>query len=243
MAGLEVTGLEVTRDALLRGRLPLYQPRAGYRTNVDSLWLAAFARGVRPASHAIDLGAGVGAVGLATLVMGVAERATLVDLDPDLVELARRNCEGFAAEARIVDLERRLPTELAAQFDLVVANPPYGDPRDVLSPDPKRARARTAGENTLPGFVRAARAALGAKGRACFVYSARDLARLLELLAESGLEPKRMRLVHPRASEPARVALVEAKPARPGGLRVESPLVAMNDDGSWTAEARSILEG
>ena len=40
MAGLEV---EITRDALLRGRLSLYQPRAGYRFNVDALWLAAFA--------------------------------------------------------------------------------------------------------------------------------------------------------------------------------------------------------
>ncbi|MGZ3418811.1 MAG: tRNA1(Val) (adenine(37)-N6)-methyltransferase [Polyangiales bacterium] len=238
-----MAGLEVTRDALLRGRLPLYQPRVGYRTNVDSLWLAAFSRGKRRAIRAIDLGAGVGAVGLATLVMGVAERVTLIDIDPDLIELAERNCEGFAADARIVDLEARLPSELTAQFDLVVANPPYGDPRDVTSPDPKRARARTLGENTLPGFVRAARAALGAKGRACFVYSVRDLARLLELLTEVGLEPKRMRLVHPRASEPARVALVEAKPARPGGLRVEAPLIAMDERGEWTAEAREILEG
>lgn len=242
MAGLEV-GLEVTRDALLRGRLSLYQPRAGYRTNVDALWLAAFAKHEKKAIRAIDLGAGVGAVGLATLVMGVAERATLVDLDPDLVALATRNCEGFEAEAHVVDLEDRLPESLTARFDLALANPPYGDPRDVTSPDPKRARARTAGEKTLPGFVRAARASLGAKGRACFVYAARELPRLLELLVASGLEPKRMRLVHPRANEPARVALVEAKPARPGGLRVESPLVVMNEDGTWTDEARAILEG
>lgn len=240
MAGLEV---ETTRDALLRGRLSLWQPRAGYRVNVDALWLAAFARGKKRAIHAIDLGSGVGAVGLASLVMGVAERATLVELDPDLVELARRNCEGFAAQAQVVDLEERLPESLTARFDLALANPPYGDPRDATSPDPKKARARTAGEKTLPGFVRAARASLGAKGRACFVYAARDLQRLLELLVTSGLEPKRLRLVHARANEPAGVALVEAKPARPGGLRVEAPLVVMNDDGTFTDAARAILEG
>jgi tRNA1(Val) A37 N6-methylase TrmN6 len=240
VAGLEV---EITRDALLRGRLSLFQPRAGYRVNADALWLAAFARGKKRAIRAIELGAGVGAVGLAALVMGVAERATLVELDPDLVELARRNCEGFEAEAQLVDLEERLPESLTARFDLALANPPYGDPRDATSPDPQRARARTAGEKTLPGFVRAARASLGAKGRACFVYAARDLPRLLELLVASGLEPKRLRLVYARANEPAGVALVEAKPARPGGLRVEAPLVIMNDDGTFTDEARAILEG
>ena len=39
------------------------------------------------------------------------------------------------------------------------------------------------------------------------------------------LVPKRLRLVHARTSEPARLALVELRPAKPGGLVVEPPLI------------------
>jgi tRNA1(Val) A37 N6-methylase TrmN6 len=233
---------EVTEDRLLRGRLALLQPKHGYRVNVDALWLAAFARGSKCAERAIDLGCGVGAVGLAAIVTGVARAATLIDVDASIVELATRNAAPFEAEVRRHDLVERLPSDLHGRFDLALANPPYGDPRDPVSPDTYRATARTARPGTLLGFVRAARAALGAKGRACFVYDVRDLATLLELLSGVGLEPKRLRFVHAREELPANVALVEAKPARPGGLRVESPLVAMTSDG-WTEEARAILEG
>src|SRR5579871_1698704 len=86
--------VEATQDALFGGSVVLFQPPrgAGYRTNVDALLLAAFAaaptpgnaalvvparagdRGVRQpplrprsAPVAFDLGAGVGAVGLALL--------------------------------------------------------------------------------------------------------------------------------------------------------------------------------
>jgi tRNA1(Val) A37 N6-methylase TrmN6 len=63
------------------------------------------------------------------------------------------------------------------------------------------------------------------------------------LLARAGLEPKRLRMIHPLPDAPARAGLVEAKPARPGGLRVESPFYAMRAPGEWSAEARRIMEG
>ena len=50
-------------------------------------------------------------------------------------------------------------------------------------------------------------------------------------------------MVHPLQDGPARVVLVEAKPGRPGGLRVEPPLTVMRVPGEWTAEARRIVEG
>src|ERR1700704_4609942 len=73
MAGLSGGALgggvpvEATQDTLFGGSVVLFQPLrgAGYRTNVDALLLAGFATGATPASVAFDLGAGVGAVGLA----------------------------------------------------------------------------------------------------------------------------------------------------------------------------------
>jgi tRNA1Val (adenine37-N6)-methyltransferase len=248
VAGREQVGeSDLRQDALLRGRLPLLQPARGYRVNVDALWLAHFTRQAKPARRCLDLGSGVGAVGLALLLNEGARSATLLDVDDALVALARRNADGAGLGDRVdvvtADLHARLPAALVHAFDLVVANPPYGVSGAARpSKDARRARARTGSRDTLAAFARAARQALGAAGRACFVFPATDLERLLAALRSTGLEPKRMRLVHPLPQAPARVVLVEAKPARAGGLRVEPPLVAMRAPGDWSEEARRILE-
>ncbi|MBI2394852.1 MAG: methyltransferase [Deltaproteobacteria bacterium] len=244
---------QVTVDTLWGGRLPIAQRAVGYRTNVDALWLAAFAAagasaaGAKPARACVDLGAGVGVVGLALVVDGAARGATLLEIDPALVELARRNAEAAHVADRVdvreSDLRGPLVDSLRHRFDLVVANPPWAARPTRPSPDAAKARARTADPATLPGFVRAARAALGAAGRACFVYPATELPHLFRALREVGLEPKRLRLVHPLPDAPARAALVEAKPARPGGLRVEAPFFAMRAPSIWSDEATRIIGG
>ena len=55
---------ETSEDAVLGGRLLLRQPRAGHRVGHDAILLAA-AISARGGDHAVDLGAGVGAAGLA----------------------------------------------------------------------------------------------------------------------------------------------------------------------------------
>jgi tRNA1Val (adenine37-N6)-methyltransferase len=74
-------------------------------------------------------------------------------------------------------------------------------------------------------FIAATRALLGKRGRACFVYPANDLTRLLADFQAHGLQPKRVRFVHASPSAHARVALVEVLAAKPGGLVIEPALV------------------
>ena len=56
--------LATSEDAVLGGRLRLRQPLKGHRVGHDAILLAA-ATGGRSGEHAADLGAGVGAAGLA----------------------------------------------------------------------------------------------------------------------------------------------------------------------------------
>ena len=58
---------ELTDDAVLGGRLRLKQMRRGHRVGHDAILLAA-ATQARDGDHAVDLGAGVGAAGLALAV-------------------------------------------------------------------------------------------------------------------------------------------------------------------------------
>jgi tRNA1Val (adenine37-N6)-methyltransferase len=233
---------ELSDDALFGGRVTLRQPRrgAGYRTNVDALLLAAFAAQGRRAKLAVDLGAGSGAVGLSLLFFDRAEKVILVDIDRAATEAARANLveNGWTERGAVVHADvARLPRGAA---ELVVCNPPYVAPgRGRLPKHPATARARS-GE--LASFTRAARALLGKRARACFVYPARELGALWVALHASGLVPKRLRAVHADAASPARIVLVEACAAKPGGLAVEPPLVE-RDAGGYTAEMRAIVAG
>ncbi len=225
-------------DTLFGGTLRLHQPARGqgYRVNVDAVLLAWFAGCGRRAKQAVDLGAGVGGVGLCLLYRDQADHVLLVEKEGELSTLSARNIEANGwqgrGEARCADVASASGFDRASA-DLVVCNPPYvvegrGRPPRV---------AGSARVGSLAVFTRAARLALGPRGRACFVYPAPELATLMDTLRASGLEPKRLCLVHASADQPARVALVEALPAKAGGLVVAPALVERAGGGASDALA------
>lgn len=203
----------------------LHQPerKTGYRVNVDALLLASFAQAARArrVPRAIDLGSGVGAVGLSLLHLDAAEQVTFVEIDARLAELCARNVEenGWTHRGEVVH------GDVAAydgSADLVVCNPPYVSPGRGRTPAPALAQAK---RGSLGVFLDAARRLAGRRARACFVYPAIESTTLFSELRERGLEPKRVRFVHAKAKDPARVVMVECAAGRPGGLVVEPPLV------------------
>jgi tRNA1Val (adenine37-N6)-methyltransferase len=217
---------ETTLDSLFGGRLVLAQPKRGYRVNVDALLLAAFAAAHRRRGRVVDLGAGVGAVGLALHDAGLARELHAVECEPLLAALLRENLarSGVVHSVFERDLAAGLPRALVQKADLVVANPPFFEPGSGRTQQhPRTARGRT---GVLAPFVdAAARALAGPRARAAFVYPAAGLPRLLSAADAAGLVAKRLRFVHARADTPARVALLELRRAKPGGLIVEPPLV------------------
>jgi tRNA1Val (adenine37-N6)-methyltransferase len=129
-------------------------------------------------------------------------------------------------------------------FDVVMTNPPYRRPSGGrVPPDSERALARFELAGGLPDFLRAAAWLLRSGGRCYIVYLAERLAELLDEMRTFRLEPKRLRLVHPRAVEPARLVLVEGRKQRRPGLTVEPPLVVYLPGGgrTYTAEALAAL--
>jgi tRNA1Val (adenine37-N6)-methyltransferase len=257
----ESSPFEATQDALFGGSLVLFQPLrgAGYRTNVDALLLAWFAAAStissqpHPHSHqppalrsvsppvatAFDLGAGVGAVGLALLRFGAARRVVFVEIDEQPAAMARRNLDvnGWTDRGEVVRGDvRDVARSRRGEAALVVCNPPYTAPgRGQV-----RAAEATARCGELEGFVHAARQVAGKRARVCFVYRAQELGALLASLADEGLHAKRMRFVHGTSEAPARVVLVEAQAGRAGGLFVMPPLVERDSQG-YTREMETLL--
>jgi tRNA1Val (adenine37-N6)-methyltransferase len=227
-------------DAIFGGRVIVEQPARGrgYRVNADALILADFAGAPQHGKGLlVDLGAGVGSVALVMITRRFAKQALLVDVDDAACELAVANVMHNGADADVMCGDALdVAKKNRGVASTVVCNPPYLEP-GTARVSKSSARARS-GE--LERFVRATREILGKRGRAYYVYPATYLTRLFATLRASGLEPKRLRLVHATAEAPARVALVEARAAKAGGLAIAPPLVERHA-GAYTREMRAVL--
>jgi tRNA1Val (adenine37-N6)-methyltransferase len=237
-----------TLDTLHSGRVQILQPQSGYRFSLDPLLLCAFAR-IPARARVADLGTGSGVIPLLLAKAGKGREFVGIELQPELADRAVRSValNGLAERIRIVRADvRELPAELAAgSFAAVVCNPPYrkaGSGR--VAPGAERGTARHELAGGLPDFLRAAACLLDHGGCFTIVYLAERLPELLEALRAFRLEPKRLRTVHSRAGEPAKLVLVEGrKNARPG-LTVEAPLIVYREDKGrdYTAEMGKIFE-
>ena len=139
----------------------------------------------------VDVGAGVGAVGLALAQRDPLASVDLVEIDPEAATLAERNAErnGLQARTRVLRLDALNPRErreagLAESAGCVVTNPPFFDANAVrASPDAGKARAHVmAGGQpgaTLADWVQASLAMLAPGGRFVMIHRPDALGSIL----------------------------------------------------------------
>jgi len=234
-----------TVDSILGGSLRLIQPRRGYRFSVDAILLGRFIR-PRPGARILELGAGCGVISIMAAALYGPREAAAIELQSELADLIARNAalnNLAAVRAVAADLRTRAIGGVApASFDLVIANPPYraaGSGR--RSPNAGRNLARAESAATLDDFVAAAARYLKHGGKAAFVFAASRGAELLSELHAHRLEPKRLRMVHPRRDLSATTMLVEARKGGGIELEVEPPLILYAAKGIYSEEAASML--
>ncbi|HVY37896.1 MAG TPA: methyltransferase [Polyangia bacterium] len=239
----------VTADALLQGRVRLYQPARGARMSLDPVLLAGFL--TPPFGRFLDIGCGAGPLSFLLLARDPDASGVGVEIQARLAGLARRGRDdnGWAARLEIVEGDvRQVAVELeAGAFDVVVTNPPY---RTVENspPSPDRERALAHHEITLRlgEWIDVAARAVRRSGRVAAILPVARAGELFTALEARGLHPVRAREVVPRASQAPSRILVEASPSgasgRPPHERLqEPPLVVHEADGTFTPEVRRLL--
>ncbi len=238
-----------TDDAVLGGRLRLLQPRRGHRVGHDAILLAA-ATAAGPGDCAVDLGAGVGAAGLALAVRVPGATVDLVENDPELAALAAQNAErnGLAGRVRAFAADVTAGPDRLAQAGLspggadhVLMNPPFNDPeRQNLSPDSGRRAAHTGGPGLLAAWIGAADGLLHNAGILTLIWRADGLgdvlAALLPRFGGVSVLP-----VHGRADRPAIRVIVRAEKGGRAPLLLLPPLMLNGPDGRPTSAAEAVL--
>jgi tRNA1(Val) A37 N6-methylase TrmN6 len=234
---------------VLGGRLRLRQPRRGHRVGHDAILLAA-ACPARAGERVVDLGAGVGAAGLALAARIDGVTVTLVEVDPQLAALATENAQlnGLAARVTSAVVDATAPARAFAATGLgsdsvarVLMNPPFNDPaRQRTSPDRRRRLAHAGSAGALAAWIKTAARLLRPRGTLTMIWRADGLADVLRAL-DPGFGAVMVLPVHPKPGEPAIRVLVQATKASRAPLMLLAGLVLNDRSGRPTAEAESVL--
>jgi tRNA1(Val) A37 N6-methylase TrmN6 len=242
--------IETSEDAVLGGRLRLRQPLRGHRVGHDAILLAA-ATSARAGEHVVDLGAGVGAAGLALAARVAGLDVTLVEIDAALGALAADNARlnGLDDRVTVLAADAEDAQALAAaglslgSIERVLMNPPFNDgKRQNVSPDPRRRLAHVGQPGLLARWVATAAQLLKPQGVLTLIWRADALAEVLSALKPTfggiGVLP-----VHPRPGTPAIRVLVRAVKADTAKM-FDCPGLTLNDKhGRPTAAAEAVLRG
>lgn len=229
----------VTENTLLGGRVRLLQPARGYRIAIDAVLLAA-AVDAAPGDRVLDLGTGVGAVGLCVVARLPSCEVIGIEFQPVLVALAERNVRlnGVDDRVRLLlhDIAQPLPVDLGA-FDHVVTNPPYlpaavADP----SPNPIKALATVESSADLARWLAVATGAAKPAGCVLIIHRSDRVDEIVHLLGQLGWGDITL-----KALPPAARVLIRARRVPAPTQRQSPPLVLHRPDGRYTDEAEAIL--
>ncbi len=111
-----------------------------------------------------------------------------------------------------------------------------------VNPRQEKALARHEFKAALRDVLRAAQYLLEEKGRLAMIYPASRAAELIREMLSFRLEPKRLRFVHSRLKEEARLMMVEAFKEGRAQAQILPPLILYDPVGNYTAEAQELFQ-
>jgi tRNA1(Val) A37 N6-methylase TrmN6 len=251
--GVPLCRSEVTDDDFLGGKLNILQPKRGYRAGLDAVLLAAAVAPARQGpTRILDVGAGVGTVGLCAARRLENVEVVLLEREAPLLELAAANiarnrlegrvtaCAG-AVGARAPDLER---VGLApASFTHVLANPPFYAAGTATPSGAKlKAASHVMDDGDFERWGRFMARMAAPRGQALIVHKPEALPQVLAAFAGrfGGIE---ILPVRPRAGDNASRIIVSGIKGSRAPLSVLPDLILHGEGIGFTREADAILRG
>ncbi len=231
-------------DELHRNGYFIIQNPDRFCFGMDAVLLSGFAR-VRRGEKALDLGTGTGIIPILLEAKTEGEHFTGLELQAESADMAARSVayNDLQEKIDIVAGDIRDASKIfgASSFDVITTNPPYmiGQHGLVSNTDTK-AIARHEIFCTLDDILRESAKILGPGGRFYMVHRPFRLAEILSKMVAYGLEPKRMRLVHPFVDREPNMVLIEGLRGGKSRIEVEKPLIVYREPGVYTDEIYEI---
>ena len=235
---------EVTNYLLAYENMKIIQRKDMFNFSLDTVLLAHFCTINKDVRNIVDFGTNNAAIPL-LLSKRTPKKITGIEIQEEAVELAKRNVQMNDLEEQIEiihgdikDVIKNLP-----KAQLIVCIPPFfkvGEDSN-LNENEYLTIARHEIKIDLEGIISSAAYLLDNKGRFAIVHRPDRMIDILNLMQKYDIEPKRIRFVYPKMNRESHVLLVEGMYKGKKGIKIESPLYAHNDDGSYSNEVRKMF--
>lgn len=244
MVNLDATSPAVasTTGTLLGGRVRYRQAATGFRSGLEAVLLAASVP-ARDGDSVLEAGTGAGAALLCLHARLRGVRTCGVELDAATAALATANARANDFADMHVQTGAIEDVVLQERFDHAIANPPYHAADGTRSADPARERAKRATGGLLAAWINRLSRSLRYRGTLTLIIPSRLVPDCLAHMAECGCAGVALYPLWPSMNRPAKLVLLRGIRCGRSAMQVLPGLVLHESDGSFTAKARSILEG
>lgn len=207
---------------------------------MDAVLLSNFAR-VKKGEKVLDLGTGTGIIPILLTAKTEGERFVGLEIQEESADMARRSVAYNHLEEKVEivtgDIKEAAVIFGAASFDVITTNPPYMiGQHGIANPSDSKAIARHEVLCTLDDIMRESARMLKPRGRFYMVHRPFRLAEILSKMIEVGIEPKRMRMVHPFIEKEPNMVLIEGMRGGNSRMTVERPLIVYKEVGVYSDE-------
>ena len=221
----------------------IFQRKKGHRHSTDDVMTGWYAlEKSPPVTCTLDLGTGIGTVGL--LVLSGLPEGTLTCVEAQdvsfrlLQENVRANGLSTRVEMHHGDLRN---LRLARRFPLVTGSPPYFDvSAGVVPADSQKAHARFELRGTVADYARAAALHLEPDGLFVFCFPWAQKARAVRSVQAEGFGIIAERDVIPRAGLTPLFSVFACRLGGAHRAEIEPPLVVRGEDGVHTAAMHAV---
>jgi tRNA1Val (adenine37-N6)-methyltransferase len=228
----------------LVGPYRIFQRKNGHHHGIDDATAAWYAlQKVAAVKKTLDLGSGIGTVGLAVLWgLGKGAELTCVEAQEISYKLLTENIvgNGLGDCVRAIHGDIR-NLDLGERFPLITGSPPYFPiGTGSLPEDSQKAHARFELRGDVGDYARAAKRHITDNGLFVFCFPFQQKGRCIKLVTGAGFRLMTIRDVVPMKSRPPLFSLFCASLNFTGRPVEEAPLIVAFEDRKYTPEMLAI---
>ena len=235
---------EVINYLLAYNDLKIIQRKDMFNFSLDTVLLANFCTITKDVKKIVDFGTNNAAIPL-ILSRRTNKPIIGVEIQKEAVELEKKNItlNNLDDQIEIVHSDIKEFVNDSIKVGLVVCNPPFFkvDEDSNLNDNEFLTIARHEIKINLEEIIKSAAKILDNRGKFAMVHRPQRMIEILNLMQKYDIEPKRIKFVYPKYNKESHILLVEGIYKGKKGLKIEPPLYAHNDDGSYSDEVKKMF--
>lgn len=239
---------KVINDLLGYHGMKIVQDTDWFNFSLDSVLLSQFVTINGGVENILDLGTGNAPIPL-FLSKRTNANIVAVDIQKDCCLLAEESVKinNLESQIRVIndDIKNLKQHFSDGFFDVIVTNPPYFEVLDNgrINANDHKAIARHEISINLTQLIEIASYLLDNKGIFAMVHRTERLSEIIRILEENKLTVKKLKFIYSKEMSNSNMVLIECVKNARKGLKVLTPTIIHNFDGSYKDNIVKIFEG